>query len=160
GCVEAIRSGVTTVCEHNFLNPSVECAFETLRAMQTSGVRTVFARTVMDMGEIVPQCTKEKPEQAFRRIEDLLAKYRDSDVRFMTGPNTPPINTTTDLLRELRQFADSKSLGISAHVAESRSVVEIVKQNHAKNGVVELLQDFAIPGKNSIFAHSVHVSMD
>ncbi len=34
GCVEAIRSGVTTVCEHNFLNPSPECAFETIRAMQ------------------------------------------------------------------------------------------------------------------------------
>jgi cytosine/adenosine deaminase-related metal-dependent hydrolase len=32
GCVEAIRSGVTTVCEHNFLNPHPECAFETVRA--------------------------------------------------------------------------------------------------------------------------------
>ena len=28
-CAEAIRSGVTTVCEHHFLNPSPECAFET-----------------------------------------------------------------------------------------------------------------------------------
>jgi 5-methylthioadenosine/S-adenosylhomocysteine deaminase len=158
GCVEAIRSGVTTVCEHNFLNPSVECAVETLRAMQISGVRTAFARTVMDTGEIVPECTKEKAEQAFRRIEDLLAKYRDSDVRFMTGPNTPPINTTQDLLRQLRRFADDNSLGISAHVAESRSVVEAVRQNHSKNGVVEFLQEFAIPGKNSIFAHSVHIS--
>ena len=37
-CVEAIRSGVTTVCEHNFLNPSPECAFETLRAMRESGL--------------------------------------------------------------------------------------------------------------------------
>ena len=26
GCVEAIRSGVTTVCEHNFLNPSLRSA--------------------------------------------------------------------------------------------------------------------------------------
>ena len=40
GCVEAIRSGVTTVCEHNFLNPSPECAFETIR--RDSRVR--FAR--------------------------------------------------------------------------------------------------------------------
>jgi 5-methylthioadenosine/S-adenosylhomocysteine deaminase len=32
GCVEAIRSGVTTLCEHNFLNPSAECAFETVRS--------------------------------------------------------------------------------------------------------------------------------
>ena len=29
-----------------------------------------------------------------------------------------------------------------------------------KNGVVEFLQEFGIPGKNSIFAHSVHVSKD
>ena len=59
GCVEAIRSGVTTVCEHNFLNPSAECAFETLRAIQDSGLRAVFARTIMDSGEIVPECVKE-----------------------------------------------------------------------------------------------------
>ena len=32
GCMEAIRSGVTMVCEHNFLNPEPECASETLRA--------------------------------------------------------------------------------------------------------------------------------
>jgi 5-methylthioadenosine/S-adenosylhomocysteine deaminase len=76
----------------------------------------------------------------------------------MTGPNTPPINTTPDLLRELRRFADANSIGISAHVAESKSVVEAVRRDYGKNGVVEFLQQFAIPAKNSIFAHSVHVS--
>lgn len=160
GCAEAIRSGVTTICEHNFLNPSAECAVETLRALQRSGLRTVFARTVMDTGEIVPDCTKEKPEQAFRLIEGLIGRYRDSGIRFMTGPNTPPINTTPDLLRELRRFADVHSLGISAHVAESRSVVEAVKRDHGQKGVVEFLQQFAIPGKSSVFAHSVHISND
>jgi len=161
GCVEAIRSGVTTICEHNFLNPSPECAFETLRAIQDSGLRAVFARTIMDTGEIVPDCTKEKPEQAFRLIEGILARHRDSkQLSFMTGPNTPPINTTPDLLREVRRFADANSIGISAHVAESKSVVEAVRREHGKNGVVEFLQQFSIPGLNSIFAHSVHVSRD
>src|ERR1700741_3544319 len=42
GCVESIRSGVTTVCEHNFLNPHPECAFETVRALRESGLRSVF----------------------------------------------------------------------------------------------------------------------
>jgi 5-methylthioadenosine/S-adenosylhomocysteine deaminase len=161
GCVEAIRSGVTTVCEHNFLNPSPECAFETIRAMEESGLRAVFARTIMDMGEIVPDCIKEKPAQAFRLIEGILARHRDSkQLSFMTGPNTPPINTTPELLKEIRRFADANSIGISAHVAESKSVVEAVRQQHGKNGVVEFLQQFSIPGKNSIFAHSVHVSRD
>ena len=76
----------------------------------------------------------------------------------MTGPNTPPINTTPELLRELRQFADNHSLGISAHVAESKSVVQSVQNQHGKNGVVEFLAQFDIPAANSIFAHSVHVS--
>ena len=161
GCVEAIRSGVTTVCEHNFLNPSPECAFETIRAMENSGLRAVFARTIMDTGEIVPDCTKEKPEQAFRLIEAILAKHKNAgQLTFMTGPNTPPINTTPDLLREVRRFADANSIGISAHVAESKSVVEAVRRDHGKNGVVEFLQQFGIPGKNSIFAHSVHVSSE
>ena len=161
GCAEAIRSGVTTLCEHNFLNPSPECAFETIRAIKDSGLRAVFARTVMDMGEIVPDCTKEKPEQAFRRIEEILVHHaRSEQLQFMTGPNTPPINTTPDLLKEIRRFADDKALGISAHVAESKSVVECVRREHGKNGVVEFLHEFGIPGTNSIFAHSVHVSKE
>jgi 5-methylthioadenosine/S-adenosylhomocysteine deaminase len=161
GCVEAIRSGVTTLCEHNFLNPSPECAFETIRAIKDAGPRAVFARTIMDTGEIVPDCTREKPEQAFRRIEEILARHTSGEqLQFMTGPNTPPINTTPGLLQEIRRFADDNALGISAHVAESKSVVECVRREHGKNGVVEFLHEFGIPGPNSIFAHSVHVSKD
>jgi 5-methylthioadenosine/S-adenosylhomocysteine deaminase len=161
GCIEAIRSGVTTVCEHNFLNPDPQCAFETVRAIRESGLRAVFARTIMDTGEIVPECTKEKPEVAFGRIESILAQHKGiENLTFMTGPNTPPINTTPALLKEIRRFADANGIGISAHVAESKSVVECVRQQHGKKGVVEFLQQFGIPGHNSIFAHSVHVSED
>ena len=161
GCVEAIRSGVTTLCEHNFLNPSPECAFETIRAIRESDLRAVFARTIMDTGEIVPDCVKEKPDAAFRHIESLLAKQKgDGGFTFMTGPNTPPINTTPALLKEIRRFADDKSIGISAHVAESKSVVECARQQHGKAGVVEFLHEFDLAAPNSIFAHSVHVSQD
>ena len=159
GCIEAVLGGVTTICEHNFLNPSPECAFETIRAMENSGVRAVFARTIMDTGEIVPDCTKETPEHAFRTIENILSQHKNRHrLSFMTGPNTPPINTTPGLLQDLRRFADDHTLGISAHVAESKSVVQSVKNQYGKNGVVELLAQFGIPAGNSIFAHSVHVS--
>jgi 5-methylthioadenosine/S-adenosylhomocysteine deaminase len=78
----------------------------------------------------------------------------------MTGPNTPPLNTTPELLKEIRRFADEKRIGISAHVAESKSVVEFTQQEHGKSGVVDFLDDFGIPGCNSIFAHCVHISDD
>jgi 5-methylthioadenosine/S-adenosylhomocysteine deaminase len=159
GCVEAIRSGVTTLCEHNFLNPHPECAFETIRAIGDSGLRAVFARTIMDSGDIVPDCVKEKSDQALRHVEQIVEAYKESDqLSLMTGPNTPPLNTTPELLRDIRRFADEKSIGISAHVAESSSVVEFTREQHGKSGVVEFLDDFAIPSRNSIFAHCVHIS--
>jgi 5-methylthioadenosine/S-adenosylhomocysteine deaminase len=159
GCIEAIRSGVTTLCEHNFLNPHPECAFETIRAIRDSGLRAVFARTIMDTGDIVPDCVKETSDQAFRHVEQIIEAHKKSDLlSFMTGPNTPPLNTTPELLRDIRRFADAKSIGISAHVAESKSVVEFTLQEHGKNGVVEFLDEFGIPARNSIFAHCVHIS--
>src|SRR5690242_3070300 len=161
GCLESIRSGVTTVCEHNFLNPHPDCASETVRALRNSGLRAVFARTIMDTGEIVPESTRETAETAFRRIESIIsAGSRNDRLSFMTGPNTPPINTTAELLKEIRSFADDHSIGISAHVAESRSVVEFTRDRFNKAGVVEFLNDFGIPQHNSIFAHCVHLNSD
>jgi cytosine/adenosine deaminase-related metal-dependent hydrolase len=152
---------VTTVCEHNFLNPHADCAFETVRAIQDSGLRAVFARTIMDTGEMVPECVKEKSDEAFRHIDALLNAHVGSErLGFMTGPNTPPINTTAELLKEIRQFADARSIGISAHVAESKAVVDAVRKEHGRSGVVDFLHSFGITAPNSIFAHSVHVSPD
>jgi 5-methylthioadenosine/S-adenosylhomocysteine deaminase len=159
GCIEAIQSGVTTLCEHNFLNPHPECAFETVRAIRDSGLRAVFARTIMNTGDMVPDCVKEKSDQAFRHVEQIIEAHKKSDsLSFMTGPNTPPLNTTPELLKDIRRFADAKSIGISAHVAESKSVVEFTQEKHGKSGVVEFLGDFGIPGSTSIFAHCVHIS--
>jgi 5-methylthioadenosine/S-adenosylhomocysteine deaminase len=159
GCLEAVKGGVTTVCEHSFLNPHKDCASETVRAIRESGLRAVFARTIMDAGEIVPDCVREKPDQAFRLIERLLAENAADDrISFRTGPNTPPINTTPELLKEVRDFANRHSIGISAHVAESGSVVDFVRQRHGRTGVVEYLEEFGIPGADSIFAHCVHVT--
>ncbi len=159
GCIEAIQSGVTTICEHNFLNPHPDCAFETVRAIRDSGLRAVFARTIMDTGDIVPDCVREKPDQAFRHIEEIIdANKQSAALSFMTGPNTPPLNTTPELLKEIKRFANEKRIGISAHVAESKSVVEFTQEKHGKSGVVEFLDDFGIPGTASIFAHCVHIS--
>lgn len=166
GCLENLKGGVTTVCEHNFLNPGPECAVAAVDAITRSGLRGVFARTIMDTGEIVPDCTKETPQTAFARIEDLLARQGagapDGDPRltFRIGPNTPPINASPDLLREIRRFADAHSIGISAHVAESVSVVEVTRRTLDRAGVVEHLKDFGISGEDAIFAHGVHVSAD
>lgn len=165
GCLESLKGGVTTVCEHNFLHPGPECAAAAVDAISESGLRGVFARTIMDTGEMAPDCARETPDTAFARIEELMARHRKNGapdahrrITFRTGPNTPPINTSPDLLREIRRFADHHSIGISAHVAESASVVEATRREFGRTGVVAHLKDFDIPGEDSIFAHCVHLS--
>ena len=167
GCVESLKGGVTTVCEHNFLNPHPDCARASVRAIRASGLRAVFARTIMDTGEIVPACVREKPMDAFRRIEELLAEEReasrvsgDTKLTFMTGPNTPPINSSPALLGEIRQFANQNRVGISSHVAESHAVLETVRRECDTDGVMTYLQKFGIPGNDAVFAHCVHVTPD
>ena len=167
GCLESLKGGVTTICEHNFLNPHPECAIESVRALRDSGIRAVFARTIMDTGEIVPDCVKEKPEDAFKLIEALVAGARKGRtaneldmLSFMTGANTPPINTTPNLLKQIRAFADANSIGISAHVAESAGILEYLAENCNESGVVKYLEQFHVLSENTIFAHCVHISKD
>jgi 5-methylthioadenosine/S-adenosylhomocysteine deaminase len=167
GCLESLKGGVTTLCEHNFLNPHPECATESVRALRNSHIRAVFARTIMDTGEIVPDCVKEKPEDAFKLIEALVSAERKKrtanrpdTLSFMTGANTPPINTTPNLLKQIRGFANAHSLGISAHVAESAGILQYLAANCNESGVIRYLEQFDIPGENTIFAHCVHISQD
>jgi len=163
--MESLKGGVTTVCEHNFLNPDPECATEALRAMMESGLRGVFARTIMDSGDIVPACVRESVDAALRKVEELIEHRKrvftqdeQRRITLRTGPNTPPLNTSDDLLREIRRFADAHTLGLSAHVAESCSVIEWVRAERSRDGVVDYLKDFGLLGEESVFAHCVHLS--
>ena len=93
GCLESLKGGVTTVCEHNFLHPGPGCAAAAVDAISESGLRGVFARTIMDTGEMVPDCTRETPDTAFRRIEELMARHRKERRTPSAGSPSAPAPT-------------------------------------------------------------------
>lgn len=161
GALEMIRSGVTAVCDHHFTNPTVDHPAATTEGLLAGGLRVVMARTVMDEGEIVPQSLRENPEQAFKETEELMARFKgvSSDrLRFMTGPNTPPVSASPSLCRSCREFADHHHVGISSHVAEGCGVVEMVRRDYGAGGVVEMVHRLGLTGEKSLFAHVVHLS--
>src|SRR5687767_13030791 len=47
GSLESVKSGVTTILDHQFLNRGNDLAQATIAGMQSIGVRTVLARTSM-----------------------------------------------------------------------------------------------------------------
>ncbi len=163
GSVEALRSGVTTLVDHQFLNRGLELPQATIAGMQAIGVRTVLARTIMDLGALAPAEVLETPEEGLRSVEALLAQYPDrSDgmLTLMTGPNTPGVSASGELSQATKRFADEHGLRISAHIAESASVLTLVREQYGKNGVVAWLDELGALGPTVLAAHSVHLSGD
>lgn len=164
GVLEAIRSGVTTVVDHHFLNRGLELPEATLAGMRAMGVRSVLARVIMDLGELAPPEVIESPEQGLRSVEALLENHRaelgDGLLTLMTGANTPGVSASGELARETRRWAEARGLRLSAHIAESASVVEAVRRRYGVDGVVRWLDGLEALGPGLLAPHSVHLSAD
>ena len=93
GSLESVRAGATTLVDHHFLNRIPALAEATIDGMLEVGVRAGLARTIMDMGDGIPDAVKESPAEGLRCVDALLARHADDcrcgRVTIMTGPNTP-----------------------------------------------------------------------
>jgi len=164
GCVEAVKSGVTTVVDHHFLNRGLELPEATLAGMQAIGVRTVLARVIMDLGELAPLEALETPEEGLRSVGSLLGNHRrgtgEGMLTLMTGPNTPAVSASGELATATQRFALDRGLRISAHIAESCSVVEKVRVRYGHPGVIAWLEALGALGPNWLAPHSVHLTAE
>ena len=162
GALESLKGGVTTVLDHQFLNRGNELAEATLAGMRAIGVRTALARTIMDLGELAPPEMLETPAEGLRHMEALLAAHRselgDGMLSLMTGPNTPGVSATGEAAAATQRFAAERGLRVSAHIAESCSVLEAVQRRYGRPGVILWLEELGALGPNWIAAHSVHLS--
>lgn len=164
GALEALKSGVTTLVDHQFLNRGLELPEATIAGMRALGVRSVLARTIMDLGELAPPEVLETPEEGLRSVEALLDRHRAEQggglLTIMVGPNTPGVSASGELAQATKRFADRLGLRQSAHIAESASVLEAVQRRYGRNGVVTWLEELDALGPNLLAAHSVHVSSE
>lgn len=162
GSLEALKSGVTTLVDHHFLNRGLELPEATLAGMRALGLRTVLARTIMDLGELAPSDVLETPEQGLRSVEALLDSHRhelgDGMLTLMTGANTPGVSSSGELAQATKRFADEHGLRLSAHIAESASSLRAVERRYGWKGVVSWLDELEALGPNLLAPHSVHLS--
>ncbi len=161
GCTESIVSGVTTVCDHFFLNRTPDQIDASIQGMKAAGVRSIVARAIMDCGALPPACVKEQPASALAQVKQLYRRYSDDQsrgmLRFMVGPNTPPLNASSELIKQVVDFAKANAVGISTHAAESREILQQCKDEHG-SGVIEYLDSLGMVRADAILAHCVHIS--
>lgn len=164
GSVEAISSGVTTVTDHHFINRGNELVSGTIDGILATGARAVVARTVMDIGEGLPEEIKERPESAMARVDELIDAYQEQELSkrltIMTGPNTPGINASEKACRVSSEFARDRGRRQSSHVAEYRGVRSAVLRDHGVDGVVRWLGQLGVLDDSLLAVHSVQVDRD
>jgi 5-methylthioadenosine/S-adenosylhomocysteine deaminase len=164
GSMEALLSGTTTLVEHHFLNvrPSIEDA--SIEGMRSVGIRSIFARTSMDMRDLAPDAVLESPDRATAAADELLARHRGAvergELTVMVGPNTPGVSASGDMAVAMTEYATDRGLRQSMHIAESQAVLAMVKQQRGVDGVIRWLDRIGALQGPSVAAHSVHVDAD
>jgi 5-methylthioadenosine/S-adenosylhomocysteine deaminase len=161
GSLEAVRAGTTTVVDHHFLNRIPALAEATVEGMREVGIRSVLARTVMDMGDLLPRDVLEQPAEGLRAVEALLERFaaerRTGMVTIMTGPNTPGVNASDVAVVATRDFAKRHGIRRSAHVAEYRGAVESVRRKYGQEGVVAWMDSLGALGPDLLAVHAVQL---
>lgn len=157
GGAESLLSGVTTVVEHNFLNRSTELARATIEGMRETGLRVAYARTAMDLGELAPPGALETAGEATDAVDALIDAVGSGDpmLSVLSGPNTPGVSASAELVTAMHRHAKERGLRQSMHVAENAGVVAAVRDRYGVDGVVRWLDGLGVLDDTVIAPHSV-----
>ena len=137
GACEAIRAGVTTLGDAMDLGTSLD-------ALTESGLRGVLYQEVFS----------PRPEEAEDRLTDLEVKVANLQARSGTGAGRrnrsarivlgvsphAPYSVSGRLFRMVRQWADSRSLPVCIHLAESEEESLLIEQGTGTDGGSPALQ--------------------
>jgi 5-methylthioadenosine/S-adenosylhomocysteine deaminase len=168
GCLEAIRSGTTTLVEYMYPNPRHEMGDAVLEALVDSGVRALLGRSVADIGDNAGYPVTayyadllEPLDQALEDCARLARACRERGqgrVAFcLAPPNLRCVQPQT--FGVFQDFARQHGCLITMHTCETPRDDEIIPQRHGKLAI-EWLDGLGFLGPNLLAVHCVHLVED
>lgn len=127
GCVESIRSGVTTLVDFMYVHPRPRLTDAVIRAFQETGLRGIVARGFCTVGadEGVPVELIEKIDDALADVRRLVAAHNHPDSRVQVGVAPCMIWTVDEeSMKKTRALADETGALITIHVSETPFEIE------------------------------------
>ena len=146
GALEAIKTGSTTVTEN------VGGTASTAAALARTGLRWVFAESATDREggspmspEILargdaPRFSPKMRDEGLTRISDLHSAWHGKENGRITVFPAAALaeNSSPELLRAVRAFADQHNLGYTIHLSQSRAEVDYMRRHHGVSPVAFL----------------------
>jgi 5-methylthioadenosine/S-adenosylhomocysteine deaminase len=160
-CMEALKSGCTSICEFFYTNQDPELAHACIEGMQSTGIRTVFIRTFQDTGEEygMPSMFIEPAEKAMREVDALRKRYRQSDMlSIWTGPDVT-WSTTKRGYQVMLEYCRSEGVRYSMHLKETEVDNEMCYRYYGKD-IVDLLEEIGFLSDRMLAVHCVNLTPD
>ena len=147
GCLEMIKTGTTTFVDMYYHEEHVA------KAVEKAGLRTVLTQGTIEGDD------PKIGERILKNSIDFATRYQGfADGRVTTRLSPHAVYTCSpELLTKVREAASKLNLGIHIHLAESKEMIEEVKQKHGFTEV-ELLKKIGFLGPDVLAAHCIHLT--
>jgi 5-methylthioadenosine/S-adenosylhomocysteine deaminase len=158
GCVESIRSGVTTLVDFMYVHTKPGMIKAVVEAFNKTGMRGFACRGFVSLGEEygVPKALIEKPEHAIADARKQMRTYNKPGARVQVGVAPNMIWAVDEKgYRLTRKLADEEHALITTHIAETTFELQTAASRYGMNDT-EFLSDIGFLGPDVLAAHCVH----
>ncbi|WP_165311313.1 8-oxoguanine deaminase [Vibrio ziniensis] len=166
--VELMRSGCTTASDHHYLLPAgLEHAIDIqVQTAQKLGVRTIFTRGSMSLGEdeggLPPRHTIQQEQTIIDDSERLIRDYHQTDDGAMTQialAPCSPFSVTKDLMKETAHIAKREGVMTHTHLCETIDEENFCIQRFGIRPV-DYLEDVGWLNDRTWLAHGIHFNSE
>ncbi|WP_123041460.1 5'-deoxyadenosine deaminase [Cohnella candidum] len=152
GIGELLRSGTTTILDMETVNHA-DAAF---RAIESSGIRALSGKVMMDHGTEVPPALQENTERSLAESVGLLEKWHGAAggrIHYAFCPRFV-VSCTEELLVGVRDLSEKYGVKVHTHASENREEIAIVEAERGMRNVA-YLDHIGLARPNLILAHSI-----
>jgi len=157
-CLEAIKSGCTTLSEFFYTSQDPELADVCIETMGKTGIRSVFMRTFQDCGEEYGMAGYIEPvETALAEVERLRRTYLPNPMlSIWTGPDVT-WSTTRHGYETMLEWCLDAQVNYTMHLKETTADDETCKRHYGK-GIVDLLDEIGFLTERLLAVHCVYLT--
>jgi 5-methylthioadenosine/S-adenosylhomocysteine deaminase len=158
GCVESIRSGVTTVVDFMYAHPRPGLTQAVVEAFEETGMRGFVCRGFLSNGEQygVPRELIEEAEHAIGDAREQIRRYNKPGGRVQVGLAPCMIWSVDEKgFRLTRELANETHALITTHLSETTFELEVAASLYGRTDS-EFLSDIGFLGPDVIAVHCVH----
>jgi 5-methylthioadenosine/S-adenosylhomocysteine deaminase len=151
---EMLRHGVTTCVDFFYLQDSGnENAEAVIAAAHAVGIRLVMARAMYDW-EGAPKRYRETPDEAARRVRELIGAHRHDETCVVQPAPHSPHGASPAMIRAGSEVAQAENTRFHIHVAEGRYEGERTLKEHGATPI-RYLDRLGVLGPRTIGVHCV-----